>query len=100
MEGLNQNQIEDEGRTPQSALTDLKKRERELLATNEMQVKLASMIFSEEATLEDMLIKWTTSEEHYSERFRNILEDNHDIKERVLRGDESVVDDIIKLLAN
>jgi len=100
MEGLNiDNNIEDEG-TRQRALNDLKKREEELLLTNEVQIRLSSMIFPEEKSLEDMLLKWATSPEHYSERFRNIIEENADLKERILKKDESVVEDIMKLLVN
>lgn len=99
MEGTNLNNIENE-RSPEDALNDLQKREKELLATNEVQVKLASQIFPEEATLEDMLIKWATSEEHYSEKFRKIIEEDKDLKERILNGDDTVVEEIMKLLVN
>jgi hypothetical protein len=95
-----QSKNDESGLDRDRAFEQLQRREHELLKTNEIQIKLAHIFFPEEETSEEKMMKWATSEEGFSAKFRQILEQNPDILKRVMKDDESIIDDIVNLLTH
>lgn len=94
MEGLGQNSEENtptQEAAQQEAFEQLKKREKEVERLNEVQTNLAITFFAEEEEIDQCLTKWITS--GLSIKFRIILDNNEELKMRLLSGDTKTFDD-------
>jgi hypothetical protein len=68
---------------------------RELEAYNDMQMQLALRLYPD-ITPEEAMMSWIENEKHYSERFRELVKNDAEINERVLRQDPTVIEEIEK----
>ncbi|MEK7120721.1 MAG: hypothetical protein AAB840_01375 [Patescibacteria group bacterium] len=124
MEGLNENIIGDEERTPKMAIRDLEEQEQTRSKISMVQFKLALIFFPNEKSPNDAMMRWsglpiqnldengvqivddkyykdmaeTRPEKSYSNVFREYLDSNPEILEKIKNNDEKVLDEIREYL--
>jgi hypothetical protein len=82
------------------ALEKLQMRNKELLKTTDVQIKLSRIFFPEKGNASDQMMYWSEGPENYASKFREILDSRPDLKKKIMEDDDSVLDDFLNLLTH